>query len=95
MCKDDSMLPDMVARGTQVDPKRRPRPECVASLARATTGIGPMWPPTLFHYIPCLCIIDSAIPESTTITCPGDYCCPFCDKVLKYIEFWILPPTGS
>ena len=84
----------MVARSTQVDPRGWPQPEHVTSPAPATTVIGPTWPPTLSHYINCLCMIDSIVPQSTSITCLGDYCLPFRNKVLKHIMCWILSPTG-
>ena len=73
-----------------------PSKERVTSPPRATTVMGLKGPPTLFLYIPCLYIIDSVFPESTSIFCPGDYCCPFCNKVLKHINMldsssnWIL-----
>ena len=53
----------MIARGTQVDTRGRPRPERVTSPARATTVVGPTWPPTSSYYIPGLYITDSVVPE--------------------------------
>ena len=61
----------MLVRGTRVNP-RGPRPERFTSPALDATVIGPTRQPTLFHHIACMCIIDSAVPESTSITCLGD-----------------------
>ena len=87
-CKDDSRLPDVVARGIRVDLRGRPQPKRVTSPARATTVIGPTWPPTSSHYIPCMLFLDFAVPESTSIIYPVDYHHPFHDKVLTHIECW-------
>ena len=80
------------------------RYHCRALVARLLSGLGlegapgaertrPTWPPTSSHYIPCTFIIDSAVPESTSIICPGDSRHPFCNKVLKHVQCWNLPPT--
>ena len=88
--KDNSRLPDMVARGTQADPRRWPRPERVFSPARATALISPTWPHSLSHYSTHLCMIDSIVTESSS----SDYCRPFCNKLLKHIMCLTLLPTG-
>ena len=44
-------LPEMVTRGTHVNPRGRPQPDHVISPAQATTVIGPIWPPNSSHYI--------------------------------------------
>ena len=54
MSKANSRLPDVVGRGTQIDPRLEPRPQHVTSPALDTWAIGPTWPPAMSHYIPCV-----------------------------------------